>query len=438
MKGKMSMTGATVAPSPFAASELDAVRAEFPALRQTVHGRPLVYLDSGATALRPRRVLDVERAFLETDNAAVHRGAHELAARSTVRFEEARETIAAFVGAADPDCVVWTANATDGLNLVAAGIASLSRDGKPGDPMFLGPGDEILVTEAEHHANLLPWQQLARATGARLRWVGVRADGTWGLDDLDAVLSERTRLLAFSHVSNVTGMMSPVQEVVERARRVGARTVLDACQSAPHRRLRLDALGVDFAVLSGHKMLGPSGIGVLYGRGDALAALPPFRFGGSMISSVSMTAAEYLPPPHRFEAGTQPVSQAVALAEAARLLDEVGLERIEAHEHALVQRLGRGLAGIDGVRVVGPGIGEERAGLVAFAVDGVHAHDVGQFLDARGIAVRVGHHCAQPLHTRLGLAATVRASLYLYSTPDEVDELLDALSDVRPFFGAQP
>jgi cysteine desulfurase/selenocysteine lyase len=417
--------------------ELADIRAQFPALEQSINGQPLSYLDSGATALRPNRVLDVERAFLATENAAVHRGAHELAARATVRFENARQAVADYVGAADPDTIVWTANATDALNLVATGIAGASRGrGAPASArLALQPGDEIVVTEAEHHANLIPWQELALATGAQLRWVAVRDDGTWGLDELDDVLTERTRIVAFSHVSNVTGLVAPVADVVERARRLGAVTVLDACQSAPHGSLDLDALGVDFAAFSGHKMLGPSGIGVLYGRAEMLAALPPARFGGSMITEVTMAGAEYLPAPHRFEAGTQPVSQAVALAEATRMLTEVGPDRVHAHEAALADRLLAGLAELDGIRVVGPARGIERGGLVSFVVDGIHAHDAGQFLDAQGVAVRVGHHCAQPLHRRLGVAATVRASFYLYSTPDEVDRLLSALVDTRTFFG---
>jgi cysteine desulfurase/selenocysteine lyase len=418
-------------------AEVARIRADFPALDQAVNGHPLAYLDSGATAQRPWAVLDAERRFLETVNAAVHRGAHTLAALSTEEFEAARETVARFVGAG-PEEIVWTANATDALNLVASGIANASRGrGAPAsERLALQPGDEILITEAEHHANLIPWQELAAATGATLRWIPVRDDGTYTAQDAAAAMSDKVRILAFAHISNVTGFVAPVAELVELAHAAGAITVLDACQSAPHRHLNLAELGVDFAAFSGHKMLGPTGIGVLYGRSELLQALPPVRTGGSMITTVTMEKTEFLAPPQRFEAGTQPVSQAVALAEAIRYLDAVGPERIEAHERRLARTLVDGLSSIPGIRVVGPAAGEPRAGLVSFDVDGVHAHDVGQLLDAQGIAVRVGHHCAQPLHRRLGLTATTRASTYLYTTDADVDRLLDSVAGVRSYFGA--
>jgi cysteine desulfurase/selenocysteine lyase len=418
-------------------AEVARIRADFPALDQAVNGHPLAYLDSGATAQRPWAVLDAERRFLETVNAAVHRGAHTLAALSTEEFEAARETVARFVGAG-PEEIVWTANATDALNLVASGIANASRGrGAPAsERLALQPGDEILITEAEHHANLIPWQELAAATGATLRWIPVRDDGTYTAQDAAAAMSDKVRILAFAHISNVTGFVAPVAELVELAHAAGAITVLDACQSAPHRHLNLAELGVDFAAFSGHKMLGPTGIGVLYGRSELLQALPPVRTGGSMITTVTMEKTEFLAPPQRFEAGTQPVSQAVALAEAIRYLDAVGPERIEAHESRLARTLVDGLSSIPGIRVVGPAAGEPRAGLVSFDVDGVHAHDVGQLLDAQGIAVRVGHHCAQPLHRRLGLTATTRASTYLYTTDADVDRLLDSVAGVRSYFGA--
>ena len=418
-------------------AEVARIRTDFPALDQAVNGHPLAYLDSAATAQRPWAVLDAERRFLETVNAAVHRGAHTLAALSTEEFEAARETVAHFIGS-KPDEIVWTSNATDALNLVASGIANASRGrGAPeSERLALKPGDEILITEAEHHANLIPWQELAAATGAVLRWIPVRDDGTYAAQDAASAMSDKVRILAFAHVSNVTGFVAPVAELVELARAAGAITVLDACQSAPHRHLDVATLGVDFAAFSGHKMLGPTGIGVLYGRSELLEALPPVRTGGSMITTVTMEKTEFLAPPQRFEAGTQPVSQAVALAEAIRYLDSVGLERIEAHEHRLARALVDGLSGIPGIRIVGPASGEQRAGLVSFDVEGVHAHDVGQFLDAQGIAVRVGHHCAQPLHRRLGLTATTRASTYLYTTDADVERLLDSVAGVRSYFGA--
>ena len=418
------------------AARIERLRADFPVLSQTIDGSPLVYLDSGATAQRPAQVLDAERAFLEHDNGAVHRGAHTLAARSTEAFESARETVAAFVGA-DADEIAWTLNATDALNVVTLGLdrASHGFGGSAAAGLALRPGDELVVTEAEHHANLVPWQQLAASTGAVLRVVRVDDDGVWTLDDLRAVLSERTRVIAFAHISNVTGLIAPVAEIVALARELGALTVLDACQSAPHAPLDLHALGVDAAAFSGHKMLGPNGIGVLYGRREFFAALPPARTGGSMVSTVTLESSDFMEPPMRFEAGTQPVSQVVALAAAVDYLGGVGMDAIAAHEHALGERLTVGLTSIDGVRLLGPRPGVVRAGLAAFVVDGVHAHDVTQFLDAAGIAVRGGHHCAQPLHRRLGLTATTRASAYLYTSEADVGRFLDVVSGVRAYFG---
>ena len=429
------MSSSTQAPI---ALDPGALRGDFPILSRQVDGHPLVYLDSAATSQKPRAVIDAEVAFLTNENAAVHRGAHTLAAEATELFEEARATVAGFVGAA-PEQLAWTSGATAGLNLVAYAIgnATLGR-GAPASARFaLSEGDEIVVTEAEHHANLVPWQELAARTGAVLRHIPVRDDGTIDMDAAASVIGERTRIVAFAHVSNVLGIVNPVADLVALAQAVGALSVLDACQSAPHLPLDLPALGVDLAVFSGHKMLGPYGIGGLYGRSDVLEALPPFLTGGSMITKVTLDRTEYLPPPQRFEAGTQPVSQAIALAAAVRYLDGVGMDAVHAHERVLERRLRDGLRGIDGVRLLGDSPeGVERVGLAAFDVDGVHAHDVGQYLDSRGIAVRVGHHCAAPLHARFGLTASVRASTALYNTTDEVDVFLEALADVRPFFGA--
>lgn len=382
-------------------------------------------------------VLDVERDFLEHRNAAVHRGAHELAALATEVFEDARATVAEFCGVR-ADEIVWTANATDAINLVAYGIGNASH-GRGGDAarlLALVPGDEIVVTEDAHHANLVPWQELVKSTGATMRFVPVTSSGVYDIDAVATVITHKTRIVAITHVSNVTGFVAPVAEIVDLAHARGALVVLDACQSAPHRRLDLSKLGVDFAAFSGHKMLGPTGIGVLFGRAELLNTLPPFRTGGSMIETVTMTESSYLPAPQRFEAGTQPVSQAIALAEAVRYLQRVGVDRIETREEELAQRMLSGLAEIPGIRVIGQAAGVPRAGLVSFDVAGVHAHDVGQYLDAQAIAVRVGHHCAQPLHRRLGLAATTRASAYLYTTVGEIDQLLAAVARVRPYFGA--
>ncbi|MFE7845457.1 aminotransferase class V-fold PLP-dependent enzyme [Microbacterium sp. NPDC057407] len=417
--------------------DVAAVRADFPLLGERIGDAPLVYLDSAATSQKPQAVIDAEVSFLTRANAAVHRGAHTLAAEATELFEDARATVAGFVGAR-PEQLVWTSGATAGLNLVAYAIgnATLGR-GAPASARFaLRPGDELVVTESEHHANLIPWQELAARTGAVLRHIPVRDDGTIDLEAAASVIGGRTRLVAFPHVSNVLGIVNPVEQLVALAREAGALTVLDACQSAPHVPLDLPALGVDLAVFSGHKMLGPYAIGGLYGRSEVLADLPPFLTGGSMITTVTLDEASYLPPPQRFEAGTQPVSQAIGLAAAVRYLDGVGMPAVHAHERALEARMGEGLRGIPGIRLLGDAEGVERVGLWAFEVEGVHAHDVGQFLDSRGIAVRVGHHCAQPLHRRFGLTASVRASAALYNTADEVDAFLDAVSGVRAFFGA--
>lgn len=405
-------------------------------LRRELNGHPLVYLDSGATAQRPKAVLDAEQLFLETTNSAVHRGAHTLAAEATDLFEDARATVAAFVGA-EPEQLVWTSGATAGLNLAAYAIgnATLGRGGKAAERFALREGDEIVVTESEHHANLIPWQELAARTGARLRHIPVLDDGRLDLAGAAELIGERTRILAFPHVSNVLGIVNPVPELVALARAAGALVVLDACQSVPHMPVDFAALGVDLAVFSSHKMLGPYGIGGLYGRTEVLEGLPPVLTGGSMITTVTLDEAEYLPPPQRFEAGTQPVSQAIGLAAAVRYLEGLGMPAVAAHEREISGRMLAGLRSIPGVRLFGDAEGAERVGLAAFAIEGVHAHDAGQFLDARGIAVRVGHHCAQPLHRRFGVTATVRASASVFTTFDDVDRLLDAVAGVRDYFG---
>ncbi|MEF2978658.1 aminotransferase class V-fold PLP-dependent enzyme [Subtercola sp. YIM 133946] len=436
----MSTTQSTVETTvaePLSAAEVQRLRLDFPILGEQVNGHPLAYLDSGATSQKPLQVLDAEREFYLHENSAVHRGAHTLAALATESFENARATVARFIGA-DDDEVVYTSNATEGINLVAYAMsnASAGRGGAAAERFRLGPGDEIVVTEMEHHANLLPWQELAARTGATLRYIPIDEYGALRLDEAAGIIGERTRVVAFTHVSNVLGCINPVEHLVALARAVGALVLLDACQSAPHLGLDVRALDVDFAVFSGHKMLGPTGVGVLYGRRELLNALPPFLTGGSMIVSVSMEHTEYLPAPQRFEAGTQRVSQAIALGAAIDYLSAVGLDRISAHEHALGQRLVEGLSGIDGVRVLGPQSGQPRVGLASFDVAGIHSHDVGQFLDDRGIAVRVGHHCAQPLHRRLGVVSSTRASTYLYTTDDEVHRFLAGVADAVTFFGA--
>ncbi|HEY0636321.1 MAG TPA: cysteine desulfurase [Pseudonocardiaceae bacterium] len=424
-------------PPPARGAELDVakIRDDFPILSRTVRdGKPLVYLDSGATSQRPRQVMDAERAFLEQHNAAVHRGAHQLAEEATDAYESARARIAAFVGVS-PGELVFTKNATEGINLVAYSLGNAATAGPEAARFALGPGDELVVTEMEHHANLVPWQELARRTGATLRWLGVTDEGRLDLSDLGEVVNERTKVLAFTHQSNVLGTVNPVGTLVARAREVGALTVLDACQSVPHAPVDLAALGVDLAVFSGHKMLGPSGIGALYGRRELLEAMPPFLTGGSMIELVRMEGSTYAPPPQRFEAGVPMTSQAVGLAAAVDYLTVIGMDRVAAHEHALTAAAIEGLSAVPGVRIVGPSSLSDRGGAVSFLVDGVHAHDAGQVLDDAGIAVRVGHHCAWPLHRRFGVAATVRASFHVYNTPAEVDALVEGVREARRFFG---
>ena len=407
-------------------TDLDRVRADFPILNRVMRGgKQLAYLDSGATSQKPLQVLDAERQFLTTSNGAVHRGAHQLMEEATDAFEAGRSDIAGFVGAA-PGEVIFTKNATEALNLVSYVL------GDDRSAHVVGPGDVIVTTELEHHANLIPWQELARRTGASLRWYGVTDDGELDLDSLE--LDERVKVISFTHHSNVTGTGAPVTELVRRAKAVGALTVLDACQSVPHQPVDFRALEVDFAAFSGHKMLGPTGIGVLYGRAELLSELPPFLTGGSMIETVTMSGATYAAPPQRFEAGTQMISQVVGLAAAARYLRDIGMPAVQRHEQRLVAATLEGLAAIPAVRIIGPTDPELRHSPVAFVVDGVHAHDVGQVLDDDGVAVRVGHHCAAPLHRRFGLAATVRASFAVYNTGDEVDRLIAGVRRAIEFF----
>lgn len=409
------------------AFDVDTIRADFPILGRTVRDdKPLVYLDSGATSQRPVQVLDAERDFLVTCNAAVHRGAHQLAEEATDAYEGARAAIASFVGA-DVNELVFTKNATESLNLVTHVF---------GDDRFehrVGPGDEIVITELEHHANLVPWQELARRTGATLRWYGVTDDGRIDFDSLE--LTDAVKVVAFTHQSNVTGAVAPVAELVRRARAVGALVVLDACQSVPHMTVDFHALDVDYAAFSGHKMLGPSGVGVLYGKAALLDAMPPFITGGSMIETVTMEKTTYAPPPQRFEAGVPMTSQVVGLGAAVDYLGKIGMSRIAGHEHSLVGATLERFAALDGVRVVGPTDNVDRGSAISFVVDGIHAHDLGQILDDEGVAIRVGHHCAWPLHRRFGVAATARASFALYNTLDEVDALVAAIERAQRFFG---
>ena len=426
----------------FTTQESAVIRGDFPILSRCVRGgKPLVYLDSGATSHKPRQVLDAERAFYEQHNAAVHRGAHQLAEEATDAFEGARGTIARFIGA-QPQEVVFTKNATEALNLVAYSFSNAAAagamegvDADVAARFVLGAGDEIVITEMEHHANLVPWQELARRSGATLRWIGLTDDGRLDLGDLERVITDRTKVVAFTQVSNVLGTINPVAAIVDRAREVGALTVLDASQSVPHSAVDVVDLGVDFLAFSGHKMFGPMGVGVLWGRYGLLEAMPPFLTGGSMIEVVHMEGSTFAAPPQRFEAGVPVAAQAVGLAAACDYLTHLGMSRITAHEHALTEVLLAGLANRPWVRVIGPVDCEDRSGVVSFVVDGVHAHDVGQILDDAGVAVRVGHHCAWPLHQRMNVTASTRVSFAAYNTVAEVDAFLNALDQVPTMFG---
>jgi len=416
------------------AFDVAAVRADFPILARTVRGgSPLIYLDSGATAQKPRQVLDAEREFYTSHNAAAHRGAHLLGEEATDAYEGARARVAAFIGA-DPGEIVFTKSATEAINLVAYAMSNAATAGPEAEAFRVGPGDEVLVTEMEHHANLVPWQQLCQRTGATLRWFGVTPDGRLDLTDAGELINDRTRIVAVTHQSNVTGTVPPVGEIAALAHARGALVVADGAQSVPHRPVDVASLGPDFLAFSAHKMLGPSGIGVLWGRRGLLAAMPPFVTGGSMIEVVRMEGSTFLPPPERFEAGVPAAAQAVGLAAACEYLDALGMPAVAGHEEELTARALAALAGVPGVRILGPLSTENRGGAVSFTVDGIHPHDVGQVLDELGIAVRTGHHCAWPLHRALGVQSSTRATFYVYNTPDEVDALADGVRQAQKFF----
>jgi cysteine desulfurase / selenocysteine lyase len=427
-----------ISPATAAPIDVEAVRKDFPILSRTVRGgRRLVYLDSGATSQKPRQVLDAEREYYERHNAAVHRGAHQLAEEATDLYEAARRRIAAFVGAAEGE-IVFAKNATEGLNLVAYSMSNAATSAQPGSERFrIGPGDEVVVTEMEHHANLVPWQQLCLRTGATLRWFGLTDEGRLDLSDIDAVITERAKVVALVHQSNVLGTVNPLDAIVRRAHEVGAVVVLDACQSVPHQPVDVTALGVDFVAFSGHKMLGPTGIGVLWGRRELLEAMPPFLTGGSMISEVRLERTTFAPPPQRFEAGVPMTAQAIGLAAAVDYLNAVGMDNVKAHEHALTGYALDGLSSIPGVRIVGPVDTVARGGAVSFTVDGIHPHDVGQVLDDQGVEVRVGHHCAWPLVRRYGIPATTRATFYLYHDTTDIDALVAGVEHAQRFFGVR-
>jgi cysteine desulfurase/selenocysteine lyase len=426
-RGAASPPGAALLP--------EELKKDFPLLGRTVRGgRPLVYLDSGATSQKPVRVLDAEREFYERHNAAPHRGAHLLAEEATEAYENASASIARFIGAT-PAEIVFTKNATEGINLVAYAMSNAATAGPEAGRFAVGPGDEVVVSEMEHHANLVPWQQLCRRTGATLRWFGITDEGRLDLDDLDDLVTERTKIVALTHQSNVLGTVPPVERIIERAHAVGALVLLDAAQSVPHQPVDVTELGADFLAFSGHKMLGPTGIGVLWGRGDLLEAMPPFITGGSMIEVVHMEQTTFMPPPQRFEAGVPMTAQAIGLGVACDYLADLGMDRVHAHEEALVGYSLERLGEIPGVRIIGPGTTEARGGAVSFTVEDIHPHDVGQVLDDLGVEVRVGHHGAWPICRRFGIPATTRATFYLYNTLADVDALADGVRHAQKFFG---
>ncbi|MGH2445151.1 MAG: cysteine desulfurase [Candidatus Limnocylindria bacterium] len=403
-----------------------ALRADFPVFeRPTASGRPLAYLDSASSSQKPRRVIDAVSDAYAHHYANVHRGIYELSVDADSRYEGARRALAAFIGAPSQREVIFVRNATEALNLVAYSWGRAN----------IGPGDLILSTQMEHHANLVPWQQLATATGATLEYVRLTDDGRLDLDDLRARLARGPRLLAFSHVSNALGTINPVAEVTRLAHEAGAIVVLDAAQSVPHMPVDVASLGVDFAALSGHKMLGPSGIGALWGRRELLDAMPPFLTGGSMITRVTLDGTEWNEVPWKFEAGTPAIAEAVGLAAAIGYLEEIGMDEVRAHERFLFERAWASVGAIGGLRRLGPESPDAHAGVISFVLDGIHPHDVATILDQHGVAVRAGHHCAQPVMARYDLPATTRASFYVYNDTDDVDRLTDAIHATQRLFG---
>jgi cysteine desulfurase/selenocysteine lyase len=413
--------------------DVERVRKDFPILERRLAGdKPLVYLDSANTSQKPRAVLDVLADHYERHNANVARAVHQLGEEATAAYEGARDKVAAFIGAPNRAEVVFAKNASEALNLVANTLAS----GLAADPRYrLGPGDEVVITEMEHHSNIVPWQLACQRTGATLRWFGLTDEGRLDLSNLEEIVNERTKIVSMVHQSNILGTVNSVSPVVARARDVGALVLLDCSQSVPHKPVDVTELGADLIAFTGHKMCGPTGIGVLWGRSEVLDELPPFLGGGEMIETVDMAGSTFAPLPHKFEAGTPPIAQAVGLGAAVDYLSGLGMRAVQAHEQALtayaLQRLGE----VEGVRFIGPRLPISRGGTVSFTLDGVHPHDVGHLLDEQGVAVRVGHHCARPVCVRYGIPATTRASFYVYTTTAEIDALVEGVERVKRFFG---
>ncbi len=403
------------------------IRKDFPILSREVNGKPLVYLDSAASSQRPQAVLDAMTTYYEQHHANVHRGIYTLAEEATALYEGARDSVAALVNAYDRSEVVFTKNSTEALNLVARAV---------GDSGRIKPGDEIVITEMEHHSNIVPWQLLAQRTGATLRWVGLTDEGRLDLSDLDTLVNERTRIVSFVHQSNILGTVNPTSQLVNAAHAVGALVCIDASQSVPHSVVDVQEIGADFLAFTGHKMLGPTGIGVLWARRALLDELPPFLGGGEMIETVTMKGSTYAEPPHKFEAGTPMIAEAVGLAAAITYLQDVGLDNVKAHEKELVSYALPALESVSGLTILGPRTAVSRGGAISFALADLHPHDIGQVLDELGIAVRVGQHCAAPVCARYGVPATTRASFYLYTTTEEIDALVAGLEHVKRFFRA--
>ena len=403
-------------------TDLEVIRKDFPILgRELAGGHRLVYLDSANTSQKPQVVIDAMVDHLEHHNANIARAMHQLGAEATQAFESARDKVAAFLNAPSRDEVIFTKNASEALNLVARTYP-------------LGPGDRVVITEMEHHSNIVPWQLATERTGAELRWFGLSDDGRLDLSNIDELLTPQTKVVALTWVSNMLGTVNPVAEIARRAHEVGAVVVLDASQAAPQLPIDVQAVGADFLAFTGHKVTGPTGIGVLWGRTELLDQLPPFLGGGEMIATVSMAKSTWAPIPHKFEAGTPPIVEAVGLGAAVDYISHLGLDNIHAHEQAITGYLLDGLASVSGVKVLGPLDPADRGGAVAFELDGVHPHDVAQLLDSRGIAVRAGHHCAKPAHQRFGVQSSTRASSYLYTTPGEIDALVEGLEYTKNYF----
>jgi cysteine desulfurase/selenocysteine lyase len=411
--------------------DVSRIRKDFPIFTRTIRdGKKLIYLDSGATSQKPQVVIDAEVEFYSKHNAAAHRGAHQLAEEATELFEASRETVAAFLGAQSSE-IIFTKSATESLNLLAYSFSNA----EPGSKFAIGPEHSIVVTEMEHHANLIPWQQLAKRSGAELKWFGVTSNGRLDESNIDSLITSQTKIVAITQQSNVLGTINNLDNIINKAHSVGAIVIVDACQSVPHLAVNVQKLGADFLAFSGHKALGPTGVGVLWGRSDLLNDLPPFLFGGSMIENVTMTDATWAEAPRRFEPGVPNMAQVIGLAAGIKYLQAVGMDKIHQHETVLTEYLLKELGSIDGVSIVGPLETALRGSTVSFTVEGIHPHDLGQYLDNAGIAVRTGHHCAWPLTRSLGVPATTRASLYLYNDISDLDALILGVIEAKKYFG---